>query len=980
MKKIILFAIALLVASVAFAQGKISGTVTNSESDPIIGVSVIVKGSTKGVSTDSNGRYEISAGKGEVLVFSFLGMISNEITIKNASPQTIDIKMLFNAFDLNDVVVIGYGQSKKSDLTGSVVSIKPDNLKSNKIGLVSNALQGLAAGVQVTQGNMKPGADAGIIIRGAGSINAGTAPLVVVDGIPTDGGLQDLSSADIASIEVLKDASSASIYGSRGSNGVILITTKKGTSDRVRISANISGGIQKMLNKQNMMNAQQYYDLIESTGQAYSWTSEELRLLSRGESTDWQDAVTQDGSYQNYNFSISGGSEKVSHFLGADYYKQMGTVKNSSFDKFSVRYNMDAKLNNWLRSGVRFNVIESSLSNINEESDSAYGTMFSAISAQPTAPIRTADGEYFDGFLNTKANPVAIVDLLDRKTKKTRFSGSAYIEIEPVKNLRIRSDNAMEFTFFRVSEYEDGRMGQHYNKDGHARIMSDKRRFWQTENTATYDLALNKHKLTAMAGFSASKIDYENVTADSKGINPIIGSNNLGSAVDHGPNGSYASASTLVSAFGRFGYNYDERYLATFTIRADGSSRFAPGNRWSYFPSLALAWRISEEGLLKNASKIDNLKLRVSIGMLGNQNIGDYAYTALVSQGGEYNDYVFGGSQATGAVFSTISNPDLTWEKAKQFDIGLDFGFFGNRLSGTVEYYYKRTSDLLWTVPLPFESGYLHSLTNVGVLDNKGFELSLNSVNINKRDFQWTTWFNFSYNRNKIVELYDGKKDVGKSLFVGHSLGEFYLLQSQGIWQLSEAEEAARYGCEPGDRKIRDLDGKGSVNGDDRTFAGQSTPTYYGGMTNTFIFKGFDLNVVLTYAGGHKINNSLNRYLNSYNVWGNMSQDYYNNFWRADRPSNKYPAPRAGSFYSNGDGTDANLQDGKYLRLKNIEIGYTLPKKWTSAIRASSIRIFFAVQNAYTWTAFTGYDVEAWDTTNPYPSARGFIGGASINF
>lgn len=735
-----------------------------------------------------------------------------------------------------------------------------------------------------------------------------------------------------------------------------------------------------MLNKQNLMNAQQYYDLIESTGQTYTWTSEELRHLSRGESTDWQDAVTQNGSFQNYNFSVSGGTKNISHFLGVDYYTQDGTIKNSSFNKFSARYNMDNQLTSWLRSGVRFNVTESKMNNINEESDSAYGTMFSAISSQPTAPIRTDDGEYFDGFLNTKSNPVAIVDLLDRTTKKSRFVGSVYLEIEPVKNLKIRSDNALELTFFKVNEYEDGRMGQHYNKDGHARIMSNKRRYWQSENTATYDFVAGRHKFTVMGGFSASKIEYEEVTADSKGINPILGFNNLGAAKEHGPNGSYGAASTLVSGFGRLAYNFDERYLATFTMRADGSSRFAPGHRWSYFPSMAVAWRISEEGFMKSASKVDNLKLRISAGMLGNQNIGDYQYMVLVSQGGYFQDYVFGGNLNTGASYSTISNPNLTWEKTKQLDLGLDFGFFGNRLSGTLEYYYKRTNDLLWEIPLPFESGYTESLTNVGVLDNQGVELTLNSVNINKPNFQWTTSFNITYNKNKMVELYNNKQDVGKHLFAGHSLGEYYTLKSKGIWQLDEAEQAARYNCEPGDRKVYDKDDNGMINGDDRMFGGQSTPTYYGGLTNTFKYKNFDLVVVMTYAGGHKINNSLNRYLDSYNVWGNMGEDYYNNYWRADRPSNKYPAPRVGSPYANGDGTDANLQDGKYLRIKNIELGYTLPKKWTSAIHATSIRLFFAVQNIYTATAFTGYDVEAWDNTNPYPSARGFIGGASINF
>ena len=979
MKKI-LFALTVILLAVTpplRAQNRVEGVVMNESSDALAGVAVVVKGTSRGVSTDARGYFAIEAKKGETLLFSYVGMIDQSIPVTSGR---MEVRMVSDNFNLDDVVVIGYGWAKKSDLTGSVASVKPDALKNGKIGMVSQALQGAAAGVQVTQGNMKPGADAAILIRGAGSINAGTEPLYIIDGVPVQGGLQDLSSVDIQSIEILKDASSASIYGSRGSNGVVLGTTKKGTAGKTRVSFNATAGVQKLMNKQEMMTAQQYYDLIESTGQNYTWSSAELRHLSRGESTDWQDAVTQDGSFQNYSFSVSGGSKSATHYLGLDYYDQEGTVKNSSFSKFTVRYNMDAELNKWLRSGVRVNVVESKLMNINEESDSGYGTMHSAITAQPTAPIYNDDGSYFDGFLNTKANPVAIVDLLDKGTKKTRAVGSFYLELEPVKNLRIRSDNGGELVFFKVDEYEDGRMGQHYTADGHARIMSNKKRYWQTENTITYDLIRERHKLTVMGGFSASQIRYEEVTADSKGLDPTTKYNNLGGAATHGPNGSYASGSSLVSFYGRATYNFDERYLVTLTMRGDGSSRFAPGHRWGYFPSLAAAWRVSEEPFMKNASWVDNLKLRISAGMLGNQNIGDYSHAAQISQGGSGLDYVFGGSLASGAVYTTISNPDLTWEKAKQLDLGIDFGFLGNRIAGTIETYYKRTSDLLWTVPLPLESGYRSSMTNVGVLDNKGVEFTLNTVNVNLRNFQWTTSFNISYNRNEIVELYDGKQDVNKSLFVGHSLGEYYLLHSAGIWQITEAEQAAVYGAYPGDREIYDRDGNNVINGEDRVFAGQSTPTWFGGVTNTFRFYGVDLTLFMNFAGGHKINNSLLRSQNSYNVWGNMSRDYYEGYWRIDRPSDVYPAPRVGSAYANGDGTDANLQDGKYLRIKNLEIGYTLPKRWTDAIRASSIRLFFSVQNLATFTAYTGYDVEAWDNTNPYPGSRSYIGGISVNF
>ena len=410
-----------------FAQNMIKGTVYDSQSEPLAGVSVMIQGTKTGTITDADGNYTIQASKGDVLVYSFLGMIDNKMTVKDKN--VINVRLMSDNYSLEETVVIGYGQAKKSDLTGSVASIKPSELKNSKVGMLSSALQGTAAGVQVTSGNLKPGADAGIIIRGVGSLNAGTAPLYVVDGVPM-GGLQDISPSDIASIEILKDASSAAIYGSRGSNGVVLITTKKGEGGKTRISFNAQGGIQTMLNKQDMMNAQQYYDLVMTSGQAYTWTSEELRLLSAGESTDWQDAVTQLGTFQNYNMSVAGGTEKMSHYLGIDYYDQKGIIKNSSFDKITLRYNMDSKVTDWFRAGARFNIVYSNLMNINEEQDSLYGTMFSAISSQPTAPIYASDGDYFDGFLNTKANPVAMVELLDKGTKKMMAVGSVYLEIE----------------------------------------------------------------------------------------------------------------------------------------------------------------------------------------------------------------------------------------------------------------------------------------------------------------------------------------------------------------------------------------------------------------------------------------------------------------------------------------------------------------------------------------------------------------------
>lgn len=985
MKKLITIIFLMLFAQLlAFGQNTVTGTVFDQNAEPLPGVAVFVKGSSTASLTDSKGKYSISAKKGETLVFSCLGMREEEVTVTG---DKHNVKMLVDSYALDDAVVIGYGTVRKSDLTGAVASVKADDLKNTKVGLVSAALQGMAAGVQVTQGNMKPGAGAGIVIRGQGSVNAGSGPLCIIDGVP--GSLSDIAPQDIASIEILKDASSAAIYGSRGSNGVVLITTKRGDANRGRVSFTAQYGVQKMLNKQNMMNAAQYYEVVQSSGQPYVWTAEELRLLSEGGSTDWQDAVTQLGTFQNYNVSVSGGNKKVTHFMGVDYYDHNGIIKNSSFNKLSFRYNMDAEIKENIRAGARVNVVNSFIKNINEEGDSGYGTMFSAISSQPTAPIYNDDGSYFDGFLNTKANPVAMVELLDKGSRGINAVASAYLEWEPVRNLVLKTDNSVIYGSSRTNEYEDGRMGQHYPKEGRAYITTGLSQYWQTENTATYKLETGRHKASIMGGFSASKSESEGSTLQGLGIDPTMKFHHINSATTFGPESSWASASTLASFFSRLTYGYDDRYLLTVTMRADGSSKFAPGHKWGFFPSAAFAWRASEEDFLKG-SDVNNLKLRLSIGRLGNQNIGDYAFMAQAGQGDSFDNYVFGGQRTIGAQYTSIANTNLTWERSNQLDFGIDFGLFKNRISGTLEFYYKRSDHLLFTVNLPKESGYITTMTNVGVLDNKGVEFTLNTINVNTQFFQWTTNFNFTYNRNEIVQLYDGKMDIDKSLFVGHSLGEIYILHSQGIWQLDEAGEAARYGAIPGDRKIEDLDVDGNgpdgvINGDDRKFFGQSTPTMYGGMTNTFTLGNesmgyLDLTVFMNYAAGYWVNNGLLRYQNAYNVWGNMGVDYYKNYWTMDRPSNKYPAPHIGATYSNGDGTDANYQRGDYLRLKNLELGYSLPNRLMDKINITSLRFSISVQNLATLTRFTGYDIEAWDKTNTYPGARAFIGGIRLTF
>lgn len=976
MKNLIsIFTTLLILLSSDYAMAQIRGRVVNEQKLGVAGATIENLKSNIKTITGQDGQFAIEGSAGHTIFVSHAQFESKKIVIQDGQP--LEIILQENLRNIEEVVAIGYGTVKKKDLTGAVVSIDVEQLNNSKVGTATSALQGLASGVYVTTGSVKPGGDATVIIRGQGSINAGNSPLYIIDGLPVEGGLQDLSPQDIESIDVLKDASAASIYGSRGSNGVVLITTKKGRSGEGKLSFLANYGTQRMLNKQNLMDATQYFELANTANSNYQWTSDELRWISKGETTDWQDAVTQNGRYNNYNLSLSGGSDKVTHMLAVDWYDQIGTIKNSSFNKGSVRFNMDAQLKDWIKSGIRFNVINSNLKNINEEQDSGYGTMFSAISSQPTAPIFLENGAYFDGFLNTKANPVAMVDLLDKITKKSKVMGNFFFELQPIANLTFRSENGGDLEFFNVNSYEDGRMGQHYPDGGHATKFNGKRMYIQSENTFNYRYQLEAHRFDAMVGASVSRVTYENTTADSKNLNPILKYNNLGGAENHGPNSSYAVNSSLVSFYGRLNYSLQDKYLATINLRRDGSSKFAPNNRWSFFPSASVAWKVSSEEFLKDSPLLSNLKIRASVGQLGNQNIGDFAFAATISEGGYWSDYVLGNNVATGSVQNTISNPELTWEKSQQIDLGIDFGLWNNRLTGNIDLYHKNTRDLLFSVPLPRESGFENSLTNVGKVINKGIEIGLNSLNISSGKFSWQTTMNFTYNQNRVTELYNNKQDINKWLFVGRTINQFYMLKSQGIWQESEASEAARYNAQPGDRKILDLDGNGIINSDDRTFTGESVPKYYGSLGNTFRYKDIDLNIFFVYAGGHMIDNALNRYLHAFNPWGNMSQDYYNGYWTFERPSNIFPAPRLGSPFANGDGTDAHLQRGDYLRLKNIELGYSFsPSIFNSKVK--SLRVFFSAQNLLTFTEFTGFDVESSDKVNPYPNARTFIGGIAL--
>ena len=980
-RKMSLLGLICLFTSILMAQTKISGTVTDVDKNPLPGVSVVCKSTSQGTVTNLDGKYTIEINKGNTLTFSLIGMQTQDIKI--ASQSIINVIMHESTIELDEVVAIGCGTAKKSDLTSSIISVKPDELKNVKVGSAADALQGLATGVLISKGSFKPGGSSNIIIRGNGSFGNGgasTTPLYIIDGVMSNAGLDVIAPSDIESIEVLKDAASTAIYGSRASNGIILVTTKKGKTGKASITFNTNIGIQNLINKQKVLNASQFKEILDAaTDNTYLWDKEEQRMFDEGRSTDWQDLITQSGVYQNYNLGITGGSEKTTYYLGLDWVDQEGIIKNTGYQKGNIRFNLDSKLNNWLTMGAKFNVIRSSTNSSNTDGVAGMnsldqGTMGSAIASKPSAPIFNEDGTYYDNLL-LRPNPVAAVTYFKNNFTQTRINASFNLEAEILKNLILRTENGTEYINNQSNVFQDSRMTGIYKNVNISDRENGEQFYLQTENTLTYQLNKGIHRLTAVGGFSASIFNWTMMSAQVLNASNITQNDNLGTGTPKSINSDKVK-STLASFFGRVNYSLADKYLLTVTLRADGSSRFAKGHKWGYFPSGGLAWRINQEDFLKDVNFLDNLKLRTSYGIVGNQEISSYQSMAQVdATSSRYTDYVFGGTLANGSRTSILAQPDLTWEKSRQFDLGLDFAFFKNRLSGSIDGYYKYTYDLLYNVPLPLESGYRTALVNVGAMKNRGIELTLNSVNIDTKDFTWQTSLNYSFNKNEIDKLYNDLERVG-NYFVGQSINVIYTKRFGGIWQSDEAEIAKIYNAEPGDYKIIDRNRNNIIDDDDRDFVGQTTPQFFGSFSNTFKSHGFDLTIFLTYAGGHKIYNPF-AYLDSYSPSANMSPDYYHNYWTPERPSNKYP--RLGSTNSQLYETDGMYQKGDYIRLKNLELGYTLPRNIANKVYASNIRVYASVQNLVTFTKYTGFDVET-SNANPYPACRVFMGGLTVNF
>lgn len=990
---------------------KVSGVVKDNAGEPIAGANVVVKGTTNGTVTDMDGKYTLDAPTNATLVISFIGYTTKEI--KAGSQNVVNAVLDEDAIGLNEVVAIGYGYQKKKDLTGSVSSVSAkDMVMGGTVSNAAQALQGKTAGVQVSQTSKAPGGSISVRVRGSNSISSTNEPLYVVDGFPSSEGL-NINPNDIESMQILKDASATAIYGARGANGVVLITTKRGKSGENKISYNGYLGAQKIINPFELLNGKDYMNLQnalfkEVAGQENTengaYTPSQLQS---DVNTDWIDVCTRLGLVQDHNIQFQGGSEKTKVLTSLGYYNQEGILKNTDFSRISGRVNVDQTINNYIKAGATI-YAHREMSKYQQYSGNIVNSnvLLGILSYDPTVKAYNEDGSYGRVPGGRGDNPLA--NLLERKndSRNDKFNGSAYLEIHPLKGLIAKATGGVEVmnnfqgTYLPASTYQggiDNGVASTYDYSGTRQIF---------EGLVNYMETFNKvHDFGAMVGYT-----YEKFTGEYRRINAkdfstdVFGYNNLGAAAQKTSIASNKTENILISFFGRINYTLMDKYLATVTIRRDGSSRFGANNRWGTFPSGSLAWRMSEEDFIKNLNVFSNLKLRAGFGVTGNERIGDYASFALMANTHLTMD---GAGNLAGMHMNQTSpsNPDLKWETTQQYNIGLDMGFFNNRLSVSVDGYFKKTNDLLLNMDMPFYTGFVSGQSNVGSIQNRGFEIDLTSHNMT-RDFIWDTKFNFSLNRNKVLDLGTNGEILIKSskpmgtvteqeyavVREGKPLGSLFGYRYVGVLQEGE-NYSLQPGAKPGDPKFADTDGNGVLDDKDREIIGQANPDFIFGLTNNFAYKGFDLSVFFQGSVGNELLN-----MSRMNMELNRSTDALNRWTPTNTNTNM---PRNGFYYTaKGKGgyiNDYFIEDASFLRLKNLTLGYTVPFKKV----VSSCRVYASVENLFTITGYSGWDPEvdtkAYDTAknsgsnqtanvgagldfNAYPSMRTYTIGLNITF
>lgn len=982
-------------------QGRVTDARTK---EPLAGVTIRIEGVTNQTQTDAEGRFTLITGQSFPynLFISFVGYQDIKVTAAG-SPLAVELKEVTN--DLNGVVVVGYGTRKRGDVTGAISSVPQVALK-QPVSSLDQALKGAATGVQVTQTSGQPGGGVSIRIRGGASIQGGNEPLYVIDGFPLYNSssatgvlsgtpvnpLASINPADIESVDILKDASATAIYGSRGANGVVIITTKKGKADRNTVNFETSLGTQSVRKKIDVLGAKDFailrnevlYSTTPASGK-YQYLSQQ-QIDQLGEGTNWQNAAFRRAPLQSHQLSVSGGSAKVQYLLSGNYYKQEGIIRNTDFSRLSLRANIDAKPGDHLKTGASFTVSRSN-SNI-----APSGIVGSLLIMPPTATIYEPDGSYTlrNPFENIFANPIATINETINKSALLRLLGTAYAEYTIGKHVAVKVLAGADVNNQKDKYYVPSTIYEGSGTKGSASLGSANYNSWLNENTITYNQSFGKHTIDALAGFTQQEATNESFTAGAQTfVSDDLTYNNLGSGSTLVRPASDTYSWVLHSWLARVNYSYNNLYYLTGSVRRDGSSRFGKNNKWGSFPSLAASWRVSNEGFFKPLLKhITDLKIRSSFGTTGNLEIGQYqSLSTLYSL-----NYILGGTALTGFAPNRIPNDNLGWETTYQYDGGIDIGLFSNRLLVSLDAYYKKTTDLLLNVEIPWTTGYASSLQNYGSVENKGLELGIKTKNIVRKNFTWETDLNISFNRNKVLAIGNGASSYISGNYiiqVGQPLGAFYGTVTDGILQTGEVTAKGKYtgsaAPQPGDRLYKDVSGDGSfTTAADRAIIGNAQPDYIFGITNNVSWKGFDLSVLLQGVYGNQIINTNRQTLEMFTGQQNASVTALER-WTETNPGNTIPRAKLdpAPIFS-----DRFVEDGSFLRVKNVNLAYALPKSLLAKANLTAVSVFVSAQNLLTFTRYTGFDPEVTSGSNVspgtdsgiYPVAKTFNAGLRISF
>jgi TonB-linked SusC/RagA family outer membrane protein len=978
----------------AAVNRSLEGKVTDQNGEGIPGVNVRVDGTTQGAMTDVNGSFKLSVPDGQVtLLFSSVGYLDKKVTV-NANQTLVNVSLEEDSKLMSEVVVVGYGTQKRSDITGSVASVPKERLANLPVNNVMQAVQGAVANVTVSQASSIPGDAPSTQIRGRNSINASSEPYIVVDGIPlsrTDGSINDINPNDVASIEILKDPSAVAIYGVNGSNGVILITTKRGSSGKPTVRYSTYGGVEQAAqilepaSPEELLRRYAEYARMTNTSLYNGGPVKnqfEFDNYQNGVTTDWLDAVMQTGVVQNHNVGISGGSEHAKYFVSLDYLDQKGIVKGYDYKRFSFRTNTDVRATKYLNIGTSTFIVS-------HNRDGGRANLLQAAAMSPYARMYNEDGSltqypmyseqlWANPLLPTTTNPI-------RRQFNISLNGYADVNFgniwRPLSGLNYKFNAGYSYVPVRNNEYYGKSV---YNLSGSGTITNNESQTYTLENIVTYNKDFGKHHLDLTGLYAAKEKYWQQAVATGQVFpNDDLEWGNLESASTQTVS-SQADKYRSISQMGRVNYGYDSRYMLTFTVRRDGSSVFGKNNKYGTFPSAAVAWNVTNERFMKPYENVlSNLKLRVSYGISGNEAIGVYQTLALMSSGSLAMD---GRPSTTLKVQSRMGNDDLQWEKTKGFNTGIDFGLYRNRFTGTIDFYNTNTYDMLLLQRIPQITGYNDVWSNIGKVSNTGIEVTLTSKNITKNDFTWSSTLVFSKNKNKIVDVYgDGKDDRGNRWFIGHPVGVIFDYTKVGIWQEDEIESGANKGWDDqalaGDLKLADLNKDGKIDDNDRSILGQTAPKWTGGLTNTFTYKNFNLNIFIQTVQGALRNNP--QIGGASDEMGRRSTPAKLGYWTPENRSNEW---RSLGNHSNTKGYGFP-EDASFTRLKDVTLSYNFGQNVLNKIGINGLQMYLSGRNLYTWTNWLGWDPEARDVTRGssndninYPMVRTYVLGANITF